>query len=204
MVLVLVIMVFFIGFLQSRSSTYSGGLDLAAPLKMDWNPRNVFEAYAIDQPGLDTLAMVVDRVPEAFPYQYGATYLRLLLWPVPRAVWPDKPEVDESGIFAREIMAGAASDRPIGDVGMFYMNFSIPGIILGSLIWGLFHRALYSYVTENRNNKSVAIIYAVTLIQFGGLTNMAVMQWLPFIIPILIALRYIRERAPQVRNKLLM
>jgi hypothetical protein len=72
-------------------------------------------------------------------YARGATFGAMVMGLIPRAVWPEKPQVggggsvvhDFTGInFARGISVGA------GQVFEFYVNFGILGVIGGFLLYG--------------------------------------------------------------------
>jgi hypothetical protein len=72
-------------------------------------------------------------------YAQGATLATMVMGLIPRAVWPEKPQVggggtvvhDFTGIkFARGISVGA------GQVFEFYVNFGTLGVIGGFLLWG--------------------------------------------------------------------
>ncbi len=83
--------------------------------------------------------------PDVHPYLYGQSYYRLLFIPIPRSLWPGKPE-NTQRIFARihdRTLAGRGTTIPPGIVGDLYINFGKFGVI-GMIVWGaIFARERY-------------------------------------------------------------
>lgn len=84
-----------------------------------------------DQQFLDQFASVLTLVDENGRFYYGRTYLALLTLPVPRQLWPDKPEL---AAYLDDI---STSSRPMGQAGMIatylgesYANFGYVGAAL--------------------------------------------------------------------------
>jgi len=48
-------------------------------------------ALSSDMCEFDVSSSVLSLVPERTGWSYGSQYLRLLIWPIPRQLWPDKP-----------------------------------------------------------------------------------------------------------------
>ena len=65
-------------------------------------------------------------------FAYGATVPPWAL--IPRAVWPDKPDVAGSGDIVSEftgIRFAEGTSVGVGQVMEFYVNFGIPGVLIG-------------------------------------------------------------------------
>jgi hypothetical protein len=72
-------------------------------------------------------------------YAYGQTLVDALIGLVPRAVWPDKPQVGGGGTVAEDfagIRVAAGTSVGAGQVLEFYANFGLWGVIGGFLIYG--------------------------------------------------------------------
>lgn len=107
-------------------------------------------------------------------FAYGAT---VPLWSlVPRAVWPGKPEVgggrslvsDYTGLtFNEETSVGA------GQVLEFYVNFGIPGVVIGFVLLGfgllrLDQRIMQAMGAEDMRRVLLRSMPGLTLLQPGG------------------------------------
>jgi putative effector of murein hydrolase LrgA (UPF0299 family) len=109
-------------------------------------------------------------------YLYGRSLWEALLSLVPRALWPDKPVFGGSGDIVREMTGLSLSTTTswgVGNVMEFYINFGIPGLIIGFLALGWLLGALdrKAAIAEARGDLSKAILFfvpAVALIQPNG------------------------------------
>ncbi len=102
---------------------------------------------------LQTLSVLVDRMPADLDYQYGQTYLATLALPVPRGLWPGKP-LPSTGVFTTAFWPDswyeAGTSLPPGLMGEMYMNFHIVGVFAGMLAFGaLIRRAEQAGFGEN-------------------------------------------------------
>ena len=79
---------------------------------------------------------VLEVVPAHHDYLYGQSYYRLLLTPIPRSIWPDKP-LNSQRIIAQWIDPDAKSVQttPVGIIGDLYVNFGMWGV-LGMFVFG--------------------------------------------------------------------
>ena len=110
---------------------------------------------------LQMLTLLVERVPDELPYQYGRTYLSLLTMPVPRWLWPGKP-LPSTGILALAFWPERWLDEgttwPPGLIGEMYMNFGAAGVFLGMALFGWLNaRALASARRNPRHLPSVTL-----------------------------------------------
>ena len=75
--------------------------------------------------------------PANHEFLHGQTYYRALFVPIPRSVWPDKP-INSERLFAAALSPELKRRNvtiPAGLVGVTYINFGYPGILL-MLAWG--------------------------------------------------------------------
>lgn len=88
---------------------------------------------------------IMDRIPEVRPYQYGLSYIAIFASPIPRSVWPQKPDVSLGAWVKRELFGRYArkSGWPPGLIGEAYINFGRSGIIIVMLITGFLLRYFY-------------------------------------------------------------
>jgi oligosaccharide repeat unit polymerase len=69
---------------------FAGEASFSEVLENYWDNRGD-AAVTADMQEFDVLVAVLSVVPERAGYTYGTQYLRLLIWPIPRQLWPDKP-----------------------------------------------------------------------------------------------------------------
>ena len=87
------------------------------------------------------IAVVIDRVPEAYPFQYGKTLASILWEPIPRTLWKSKPAVRLGPTTGPPIYGFHPSERISGDppgiLGEFWINGGLIGVLLGMLLLGM-------------------------------------------------------------------
>jgi hypothetical protein len=118
---------------------------------------------------LDQAATVMTLVDEHGQYFYGTTLLPLLVSPVPRVWWPDKPALNQ---YMRDIQN---QDRPIADFGMIslligegYANGGYVGAVLfPMLVAWCYGRAYFAVMHKPHNSlgKFAYLVFLPTLIQ---------------------------------------
>ncbi|NPV54703.1 MAG: hypothetical protein HPY71_14505 [Firmicutes bacterium] len=94
--------------------------------------------------GLDSLSILIANTPDIWEFQYGKTFLLGFLAPIPRFLWPSKPETSLEGEFYEKYLGmsrlsgrGGAGYTTVGD---FWLNFHLPGIIVGMFLFGILLR----------------------------------------------------------------
>jgi len=114
-----------------------------------WDLASVFNAIRIEFVGnfiqLQTMIVLVGRVPHDLPYQLGRTYLATATMPVPRGLWPDKP-LPSTGVFTLAFWPDSwllnGTTLPPGLFGEFYLNFGWIGVVLGAFLFARLGRRL--------------------------------------------------------------
>lgn len=92
----------------------------------------------------DTFLAVVEAVPERIEYQRGNILSEALYYPIPRALWPDKPYSRELEIIW-SLTGGRDAGYAAPIFGEMYIQFGVSGIVSGMLLLGIGVRALYMY-----------------------------------------------------------
>ncbi|MFO7654513.1 MAG: hypothetical protein R6X25_11950 [Candidatus Krumholzibacteriia bacterium] len=81
------------------------------------------------------------------PAWHGSSYLTALMWPIPRAVWPDKPSMSLGRYFATEYLGWGDESRSEAGITLWgegFRNFGIAGALLSPALWMIFLQGLYS------------------------------------------------------------
>jgi oligosaccharide repeat unit polymerase len=122
---------------------------------------------------LTKTAHIMNAFPARFDYHYGETFLRWLIAPVPRSLWPAKPAIGIGKELGPPIFeVGRATGVPPGIIGELHLNFGLMGVLVGTLVFGAVLRSLYVSLAEGFPNKSYVLVYAilVTHVAFGVVT----------------------------------
>lgn len=105
--------------------------------------------------GEDSLQRVLEFTPERIPFSHGSTYLPLLFFPVPRLVWPEKPQWKHWNQFGRDYGYLNYDDYKtsvsLGYIAESYMNFGVWGLILLSAIFGVIIAMTENFVIYRLN-----------------------------------------------------
>lgn len=86
------------------------------------------------------LAAVRAAVPRVIEYTNGQTYLQGLAAPIPKPLWPDKPDVRIGTAYGAAIFGldpDRRTGRPPGLLGEAYLNFGLTGLALAAALVGL-------------------------------------------------------------------
>lgn len=118
----------------------------------------------------NVVMLMIKLFPNSYEYLLGQSYYRILLTPIPRFVWPNKPINTESiigSIVSPEILGYSL---PPGIQGDLYINFGLWGI-LGMFLYGIF----FSSISHIKSFFSLMLsgISAVWIFHLsrGGFTN---------------------------------
>jgi hypothetical protein len=106
-------------------------------------------------------------IPEELGHTYGATTLGdLVVRPVPRALWEEKPLPPRERLIATiwpiEYERGSINVE-FSTLLYFYWDFSIPGIFLGLAVYGLLARFLYEFLLRHHRDLYVQVLYSLAL-----------------------------------------
>lgn len=109
-------------------------------------------------------------------YAYGETLSEMAVAIIPRALWPDKPQVGGGGsVVTTYTGLGFANNTSVGagQVLEFYVNFGTLGVIGGFLIWGaligwLDLRICRNLASNNQRGFLRCYMICLALIQPGG------------------------------------
>ncbi len=101
-----------------------------------------------DQNMLDGFMMVLDVYPYNLDYSYGMEHLEILMRPIPRQLWPNKP----LGGYANKLGLNNVNKGTTGIsqtiYGTFYGEGGVWGIILFSIFYGWLFVKLFRYTLQ--------------------------------------------------------
>lgn len=141
------------------------------------------------------------RVADRTGFLHGATYLDLLTQPIPRALWPDKPQPQLRAFLSS--FTDPRDGRAIGAPVEVYVNFGWLGTALAALLLGLgMGFAVRSLIVHFRNSAG-AMAYALLCILllnafYRGYLVATVYQSVAVMLPMLLLARKRRQTPDEV------
>jgi oligosaccharide repeat unit polymerase len=208
--LIVVFLVFSLGMLGFRLATVGGfqAEQFRATLAETLSLQGLARTAAVDFNIIDRFILIMGGVESGeLDLKFGSTiFIDPWLMPIPRTMWPDKPTTLD-GLIVRTFFPGwgGIGGIPPSLLGELYLNFLLPGIILGMFLFGLGCKVLRSYLDFNRNNKGVIAVYAVSITSVLGLTlsgnfTLAVIHYLTQMMPLSLAIVHVSGNRILVRR----
>ncbi len=130
---------------RAQSLAPSEALEAAvsAPLELELTAiaENARDYISTRFRSIDSVALIVDQTPSTFPYAGGKNYALLpAIAVIPRALWPDKPQLDDAAEFTQTYAQRPAeirSSTQLTQMGDLYRNFGYFGMFAGMFGVGL-------------------------------------------------------------------
>ena len=160
---------------------------------------------AISQPGdeFDSFLAIVGLYPDPINYDYFGIYGRILIHPIPRLVWPDKPPLFVSSwdeFLFRTGISWGASDSVLGDL---YIQMGLLGVLIGMFLAGVLFKFLFAYLMRAPSAPFMQLFYAVAI---GNIPSFIIQsgisafwKWMPVMIPGILVAYWITRKRPAVR-----
>lgn len=144
-----------------RRSTWSGEIDWGALTSFSSGSSISVNELVERTTSRNGTTPILARVPNEVELLYGSSYLAVLVLPIPRGLWEDKP----GGIDGRvgNTFFNNVGGVPPGPVGEAYWNFALPGVIVVFLIFGIFHRWLAEAYRRYAAQPAMALPYIAAL-----------------------------------------
>jgi len=99
----------------------------------------------------------------------GQTLLEIFWWYIPRSLFPGKP-LTYSIVFGQTYLSHVPFFNNVSVtpsiIGELYLNFSWPGIMIGSLILGVLLKASYVYFIKKERSAVSVMFYAIILVGY--------------------------------------
>lgn len=137
---------------------------------------------AEDQNMLDGFMMVLDVYPQYLDYSYGMEHLEILMRPIPRQLWPGKPVGGyHNKLGLNDINSGKTVGISQTIYGSFYGEGGLPGIIIFSILYGLFFTLIFNYTDRYNSDmkwllRGITVAWVLPLLRGGDLPG--IVAWL--------------------------
>lgn len=155
-----------------------------------------FVAFSGNLMQLQTMAILIDAVPQQLEFQLGSTLMMVVLLWIPSQIFPAKP-LTAPGIFTVALWPGKWSDEnttmPPGYFGEMYMNFGWVGIIIGAILLGFLLGRSYRALKQNVGCDLVlgrhAMLVSLILFLFRGELASTVLLFASIFLPFYVLLK---------------
>jgi hypothetical protein len=175
---------------QGAATSFDKVLTMLSELgPFDFSNRDHLEALDLRLNQNFLVGVTVRTTPTYVPFRNGETIYAALAAVIPRAIWPDKPEVAGSGTYVSQhtmMSFGEGTSVGMGQVIEFYINFGTAGIVIGFLGLGALLRYMDMRLVEalaHNDWRFVVLIFLMGsgMLQAGGslteVTSSSVSGW---------------------------
>ena len=114
--------------------------------------------------GFDSLLVLVKDVPSRVEPLWGSTYLKLLVFPVPRSVWPEKPAAFTEIIAALFYPSIPNLSITATIVGEAYFNFLLPGVLGTMVVIGMALRRLDDWALSFPSDSLRLVLHGIVIV----------------------------------------
>jgi hypothetical protein len=124
-----------------------------------------------------TFADVMSQTPSIIPYWGGTTYYPLLFKPIPRVIWPGKPEEVTGSTFGNRYgfsVVGSATSINLPQLIEQYANFGVFGVLIGMFVIGMIYRmllAMFIHPEMGLGALVAAVFVTSSLFDLGSATS---------------------------------
>jgi hypothetical protein len=131
---------------------------------------NLFRVVLDRLHGLDSLALIMRKVPREVSYTFASELGVLAVSWIPRKIWPDKPIISLGEIFCQKMVPpgvfGESTSVAITLTGQFYWDLGVVGVLVGMTLVGVLWKSLYEYFVRPKGNLSNVLVTAVMFPSF--------------------------------------
>jgi oligosaccharide repeat unit polymerase len=155
--------------------------------------------------GVDKTSQIIDGIPGKMNYQFGESLFLWVVAPIPRTMWPQKPDITYGRVIGEQIYEKRDENSPGGGVppgliAELYVNFGYFGIIPGMFIFGMLLRLFYNAFKKVRDISSYGLVlYIMVFIPFslkliGGDFSANIVNIFTSVIPVFLIMKFIQTR----------
>lgn len=161
--------------------------------ELSWG--TVLKSSITDTRIFETFMAVQYTVPRFVDYVYTDPLAYVFILPLPRALWPEKPEPEWIRTIGPILGTPSAYEAgaAVPQFGEYYMAFGWPGVIVGMVLFGVVTRALWAWFRTDRADPARQVVFAVwniwlLQVMIRGYLAQMVKEWAFFILPALLAM----------------
>jgi len=173
-------------------------------LSMKSNPISFLDPFVLTINMIDVskTGHIVAAIPKLIDYQFGQTIAPIFVAWIPRELWSNKPVINIDNTLGMVIYGASsygAGGVPSGLIAEMYLNFALPGVILGCFIVGYFLKIIQLVFNTNSTNPNIILLYVVCFMNLGvsfagSSVNAVLIGTITSVVPIYIVLNFITRK----------
>lgn len=183
--------------------TYNRGLNLESIEEGD--SHSFFESGLRESLIFQCTGAAIELVPETYDYVGFEPIISTLLFPIPRAIYPEKASARYLFDFLDHLFGPYGQGAAMMSFGEYYLAFGWPGLIIGSFLIGWFSRRLWNWFLANQRNPFVIAAYASTVMYLyvvisRGYLPQVTMLFFFSVFPVYAVLYLVKKKIPRRRR----
>lgn len=183
--------------------TYNRGLNLESIEQED--SRSFFESGLRESLIFQCTGAAIELVPETYEHVGFQPIISTLLFPIPRAIYPEKESARYLFDFLDHLFGPYGQGAAMMSFGEYYLAFGWPGLIIGSFLIGWFSRRLWNWFLANQRNPFVIAAYASTIMYLyvvisRGYLPQVTMLFFFSVFPVYAVLYLVKKKIPRRRR----
>lgn len=127
------------------------------------------ESTAARVDGLGVTSVFVRDTPRVVPFQRGWTLALFFIAPIPRAIWPSKPDMTIGQWITDTYSSGLDTRTAATQIGEYYINFGVIGVIGGMILLGFVLRTTHETLIVRGG--TIPAILAATIVLYYLVTK---------------------------------
>ncbi|MDV3309131.1 MAG: O-antigen polysaccharide polymerase Wzy, partial [Cyclobacteriaceae bacterium] len=183
--------------------TYNRGLNLES-IEQEYS-RSFFESGLRESLIFQCTGAAIELVPETYEHVGFQPIISTLLFPIPRAIYPEKESARYLFDFLDHVFGPYGQGAAMMSFGEYYLAFGWPGLIIGSFLIGWFSRRLWNWFLANQRNPFVIAAYACTVMYLyvvisRGYLPQVTMLFFFSVFPVYAVVYLVKKKIPRRRR----
>ena len=143
------------------------------------------------------LCQVMQFIPKSYPYVYHKYLLYILVRPVPRVFWPDKPVDPGFDLPSAVGVEGVSYSYSV--IGELYMSLGFFGIAIGGWFFGRLSAMARGLLTHSNKLAALVMYSVVVMALFSGMRSILELVLVSYVVLAWIAISKLFRKLTRVR-----
>jgi oligosaccharide repeat unit polymerase len=143
------------------------------------------------------LCQVIQFIPKSYPFVYHQYFLYVIVRPIPRVFWPDKPVDPGFDLPTAVGVEGVSYSYSV--IGELYMSLGLIGVAIGGWFYGRLSAMARGLLTRS-NKLSALVMYSVVIMAlFSGMRSILELVLVSYVVLAWIAVSKVFSKVSAVR-----